>query len=85
VPIAVVGVFERHDHERGRPLLMPVRSVSLDELREAVEYLHGVPAKFIEGVEVDERFTLAPRLLEAEDGATSASAYAAYPPSSRRR
>jgi hypothetical protein len=30
--------------------------VSVDELREAVEHLHGVPARFIEAVEVDERF-----------------------------
>ncbi len=30
--------------------------VSIDELRQAVEHLHGVPAKFIEAVEVDERF-----------------------------
>jgi hypothetical protein len=30
--------------------------VSIDELREAVEHLHGVPARFIETVEVDERF-----------------------------
>jgi hypothetical protein len=27
--------------------------VSIDELRQAVEHLHGVPAKFIEAVEVD--------------------------------
>lgn len=30
--------------------------VSLDELREAVEHLHGVPARYVEAVEVDERF-----------------------------
>ena len=30
--------------------------VSVDELRQAVEHLHGVPATFIEAVEVDERF-----------------------------
>ncbi|MGO9835640.1 MAG: hypothetical protein ACLP1X_15650 [Polyangiaceae bacterium] len=30
--------------------------VSVDELREAVEHLHGVPARFVETVEVDERF-----------------------------
>ncbi len=30
--------------------------VSLDELREAVEYMHGVPATYVETVEVDERF-----------------------------
>jgi hypothetical protein len=30
--------------------------VSVDELREAVEHMHGVPARFIEAVEVDERF-----------------------------
>ena len=30
--------------------------VSIDELRQAVEHLHGVPAKFIEAVEVDKRF-----------------------------
>ena len=30
--------------------------VSIDELREAVEYLHGVPARYVETVEVDERF-----------------------------
>jgi hypothetical protein len=30
--------------------------VSIDELREAVEHLHGVPARFVEAVEVDERF-----------------------------
>jgi hypothetical protein len=30
--------------------------VSVDELREAVEHLHGVPARFLEAVEVDERF-----------------------------
>jgi hypothetical protein len=29
--------------------------VSIDELKEWVEYLHGVPATFIEAVEVDER------------------------------
>ena len=30
--------------------------VSIDELRDAVENLHGVPAVFLEAVEVDERF-----------------------------
>lgn len=30
--------------------------VSIDELREAVEHMHGVPATFVEAVEVDERF-----------------------------
>jgi hypothetical protein len=30
--------------------------VSIDELREAVEHLHGVPARFVEPIEVDERF-----------------------------
>jgi hypothetical protein len=30
--------------------------VSIDELREAVEHLHGVPATYLETVEVDERF-----------------------------
>ena len=30
--------------------------VSIDELREAVEHLHGVPATFVKAVEVDERF-----------------------------
>jgi hypothetical protein len=30
--------------------------VSIDELQKAVEYMHGVPARFIEAVEVDERF-----------------------------
>jgi hypothetical protein len=30
--------------------------VSIDELREAVEHMHGVPARFVEAVEVDERF-----------------------------
>jgi len=30
--------------------------VSIDELREAVEHMHGVPARFVESVEVDERF-----------------------------
>lgn len=30
--------------------------VSIEELQKAVEHLHGVPAKFIEAVEVDERF-----------------------------
>jgi len=30
--------------------------VSVDELREAVEHMHGVPARFVEAVEVDERF-----------------------------
>jgi hypothetical protein len=30
--------------------------VSIDELREAVEHLHGVSARFVEAVEVDERF-----------------------------
>jgi hypothetical protein len=29
--------------------------VSIDELREAVEHMHGVPARFVEAVEVDER------------------------------
>lgn len=29
--------------------------VSIDELREAVERMHGVPARFVEAVEVDER------------------------------
>jgi hypothetical protein len=30
--------------------------VSIDELREAVEHMHGVPATYLETVEVDERF-----------------------------
>jgi hypothetical protein len=30
--------------------------VSIDELRETVEHLRGVPARFVEAVEVDERF-----------------------------
>ena len=30
--------------------------VSIDELREAVEHMHGVPATFVESVDVDERF-----------------------------
>jgi len=30
--------------------------VSVDELREAVEHMHGVKAKFLKAVEVDERF-----------------------------
>ena len=30
--------------------------VSIDELREAIEHLHGVPAHSVETVEVDERF-----------------------------
>jgi hypothetical protein len=30
--------------------------VSIDELRQAVEHMHGVPARFVEAVEVDERF-----------------------------
>ena len=30
--------------------------VSIDELQKAVEHMHGVPARFIEAVEVDERF-----------------------------
>src|SRR5580700_4613057 len=34
----------------------PDDDVSLDELREAVEHMHGVPARFVEAVEVDERF-----------------------------
>jgi hypothetical protein len=29
--------------------------VSVDELREAVEHMHGVPAKYVEAVEVDEQ------------------------------
>jgi len=29
--------------------------VSIDELRQAVEHMHGVPARFVESVEVDER------------------------------
>jgi hypothetical protein len=30
--------------------------VSIDELREAVEHMHGVPASYLETVEVEERF-----------------------------
>ena len=30
--------------------------VSTEELQKAVEHLHGVPATFVEAVEVDERF-----------------------------
>ncbi len=30
--------------------------VSIDELQKAVEHMHGVPARFVEAVEVDERF-----------------------------
>jgi hypothetical protein len=30
--------------------------VSIDELQRAVEYMHGVPARFVEAVELDERF-----------------------------
>jgi hypothetical protein len=30
--------------------------ISVEELREAVEHMHGVPAKFVESVDVDERF-----------------------------
>jgi hypothetical protein len=29
--------------------------VSIDELQKAVEHMHGVPARFVEAVEVDER------------------------------
>jgi len=30
--------------------------VSIEELQKAVEHLHGVPASFVEAVDVDERF-----------------------------
>ena len=30
--------------------------VSVDELREAIEHMHGALARFVEAVEVDERF-----------------------------
>lgn len=30
--------------------------VSIDELRQAVEHMHGVPATYVESVDVDERF-----------------------------
>jgi hypothetical protein len=30
--------------------------VSVDELQKTVEPVHGVPAQFVEAVEVDERF-----------------------------
>lgn len=30
--------------------------VSIDELREAVEHMRGMPARFVEAVEGDERF-----------------------------
>jgi hypothetical protein len=38
------------------PAGLPDDDVSIDELREAVEHLHGGPARFVEAVEVDERF-----------------------------
>jgi hypothetical protein len=35
---------------------IPDDDVSIDELQKAVEHMHGVPARFIEAVDVDERF-----------------------------
>ncbi len=38
------------------PALLPVTDdVSIEELQKAVEHMHGVPARFVESVEVDER------------------------------
>ena len=49
----------RADRDRVRPItdpsgiLHPLDDVSIDELREAVEHMHGVPARFVETVEVE--------------------------------
>ena len=47
--------------------------VSLDELREAVEHMHGVPARFVEAVEVDERLWSMDDLFDAAMAAGGAS------------
>ena len=42
--------------KRLEPLTSRYDDVSIDELRQAVEHMHGVPASYVETVEVDERF-----------------------------
>ena len=68
--------------------------VSIDELREAVEHLHGVPARFVEAIEVDERFQGKPvwqgtvkvfALDKHPSGATRAYAWSVRTEGTRRR
>jgi hypothetical protein len=68
--------------------------VSIDELREAVEHMHGVPAHFVEAVEVDERFNGAVvwqgavkifALDKHPSGATRAYAWSVRTEGARRR
>jgi hypothetical protein len=68
--------------------------VSVDELREAVEHMHGVPAKYVETVEVDERFSGQPvwagavevfELTGHPSGATRAYAWSHRTEGTRRR
>jgi hypothetical protein len=68
--------------------------VSIDELREAVEHMHGVPATYVETVEVDERFQGQPvwqgavkvfALKGHPSGATRAYAWSALIEGTRRR
>jgi hypothetical protein len=54
--------------------------VSVDELREAVERMHGVPARFVEAVEVDERFEGQP----VWQGAVKVFALEGHPPGAMR-
>lgn len=49
------------------------KDVSIDELRQAVEQLHGVPARFVEAVEVHEKRPDAPHGL-GKSGTQSARA-----------
>jgi hypothetical protein len=68
--------------------------VSIDELREAVEHMHGVPARYVETVEVDERFQRKPvwqgavkvfALTGHPSGATTAYAWSVRTEGTRRR
>ena len=57
---APVSTFRQSTERDARKLPVSPRDesddVSIEELQKAVEHMHGVPARFLEAVEVDERF-----------------------------
>jgi hypothetical protein len=50
---AAAAAWHCHNGLDGRPVID--NDVSIEELQKAVEHMHGVPARFVESVEVDER------------------------------
>jgi hypothetical protein len=49
----VTGTFESGSGRRNERAMTD--DVSIEELQKAVEQMHGVPTRFVESVEVDER------------------------------